>query len=110
MTETQAFRQKAEYRDRLTELLADPVLRLAIDIVKGSAVPKPPSAQEVEKLADIVFGRRYMLMSGVNQGFADLEKLATPIKAGEADTDLLSKAYEHTIPAQFREQPQEPKC
>ena len=108
--ETQAFRQKSEYRDRLAELLADPVLQLAISIVKGAAVPKAPSSQEVAALADIVFGRRYMLMSGTNHGFDELEALSKPIKAGESETDLLSKAYEHTIPAQFREQPEKPKC
>lgn len=107
--ETQAFRQKPELRDRLAELLKDPVLQLAISIIKGAAVPKPPSNQEVSALADIVFGRRYMLMSGVNQGFTDLEMLTKPIVAGETDKDLLAKAYDHTIPPQFREQ-EKPKC
>ncbi len=106
--EAQAFRQKPEYRDKLAELLKDPVLQLAIGIIKGAAVPKPPNQQEVSALADIVFGRRYMLMSGVNQGFADLETLTKPIKPGETDNDLLVRAYEHKIPAEFREE--KPKC
>lgn len=106
--EAQAFRQKPEYRDRLAEILKDPVLQLAISIIKGAAVPKPPNQQEVSALADIVFGRRYMLMSGVNQGFADLETLTKAIKPGETDNDLLAKAYDHTIPPQFREE--KPKC
>ena len=95
--ETQAFRQKPEYRDKLAELLADPVMQLAISIIKGAAVPKPPNPQEVSALADIVFGRRYMLMSGVNQGFIDLEMLTKPVVAGETDNSLLSKAYDHKI-------------
>lgn len=107
--ETQAFRQKPELRDRLADLLKDPVLQLAISIIKEAAVPKPPSNQEVSALADIVFGRRYMLMSGVNQGFTDLEMLTKPIVAGETDKDLLAKAYDHKIPAEFREQ-EKPKC
>jgi len=106
--EAQAFRQKPEYRDRLADILKDPVLQLAIGIIKGAAVPKPPNQQEVSTLADIVLGRRYLLMSGVNQGFADLDKLTEAIKPGETDNDLLAKAYEHKIPAEFREE--KPKC
>lgn len=103
------FRQKPEYRDKLAELLNDPVLQLAIGIIKEAAVPKTPSSQEVNAMADIVFGRRYMLMSGTNQGFADLEMLAKPVQAGETDVGLLDKAFDHAIPAQFREQ-EKPKC
>ena len=107
--ETSAFRQKADLRDRLTEILNDPVLQLAISIVEGAAVPKPPSDQEVSALADIVFGRRYLLMSGVNRGFADLKLLTKPIVAGETENSLMAKAYEHAVPPQFRDQ-EKPKC
>jgi hypothetical protein len=108
--ETQAFRGKSEYRERLAEILADPVFQLAVSIVKGSAVPKPPSTHELTALSDIVFGRRYMLMSGVNQGFEDLERLTKPIAVGETESGLLAKAFTHNIAPELRETQEKPKC
>lgn len=106
-----AFRQKPEYRDRLAELMKDPVLQMAIEIIKGAAVPRPPTDQETTSLADIVFGRRYLLMSGVNQGFDKLELLTKAITVNEAAVAIqMSKAYDHTLPAELREQPESPKC
>jgi hypothetical protein len=104
-----AFRQKPEYRDRLAEIVADPVFQLAESIVRDSAVPKVPTPQELATLADVVYSRQLLVMAGENQGLDKIASLSRQLaKVNETDTDLLSKAYDHTIPAQFREQ-QEPK-
>ena len=107
-----AFRLKPEYRDRLAEIVADPVFQLAESIVRDSAVPKVPTPQELATLADVVYSRPLLVMAGENQGLDKIASLSTQLaKVNEVGNDLLSKAYEHTIPAQFREQPPEkPKC
>lgn len=107
--ETLAFRQKPELRDRLAELLKDPVLLLAIDVVEGTAKPKPLNDTEISTVPDAVIVRRYNTMAGKIKAFDELRLLAQPIVAGETDKDLLAKAYDHTIPPQFREQ-EKPKC
>lgn len=106
--EAQAFRQKPEYRDKLAELLKDPVLQLAMDVVEGTAKPKPLNETEISTVPDAVIVRRHTTMAGMIRAFNELKLLAQPIKPGETDNDLLARAYEHSVPAQFREE--KPKC
>lgn len=100
--EIQAFRQSAEHRQKLAALLDDPTLQLALSIIRKSAVPKPPTDTETNQLADICLARRYLLMSGVNQGLDKLNLLTHPVQANENLDLLMDNAYDHTLPAHLR--------
>ena len=93
--EIHAFRAKAELREALAKALQSPELQLAINCIKQAAVPRTPTESEIIGHADIILGRRYLLMSGTNAGFdALLEMVKPPLPAAESMQAVMSKAYD----------------
>lgn len=93
--EITAFRNKKDLREALAAALDLPEVQLAISCIRKAAVPKPPSEKEIIQHADIILARRYVLMSGTNDGFDTLLEMAKetpPPIPGEAA--LMSHAFD----------------
>lgn len=76
---------------------------LAISCIRNAAVPRPPSEKEIIQHADIILGRRYLLMSGTNDAFDTLLEMAkAPLPPAVSDATLMSEAYnDSSIVRQF---------
>ena len=92
--EITAFRDKKDLREALAAALQLPEVQLAISCIRNAAVPRPPSEKEIIQHADIILGRRYLLMSGTNDAFDTLLEMAkAPLPPAVSDATLMSEAY-----------------
>lgn len=85
--ELRRFRKNENAVARLAELLSDPVMRQAIDIVAKLAIPKflPDTTPGLNP--DVCVAHHTHMLIGVGQAIGKLQKMTTPILQGQLDDE-----------------------
>jgi hypothetical protein len=85
--ELRRFRKNENAVARLAELLSDPVMRQAIDIVARLAIPRtlPDSAAGLHP--DTNTAHHMHMLIGISQAISKLQKMTTPILQGQLDEE-----------------------
>jgi hypothetical protein len=85
--ELRRFRKNENAVARLAELLSDPVMRQAIDIVAKLAIPRALPDPAAGLHPDTNTAHHTHMLIGIGQAIGKLQKMTTPILQGQLDDE-----------------------
>ncbi len=99
MTKEQ-FQNNEEMRSKLEAILADPILKYALDIVENEAKPRGIPEPRVNAHLDTLTTQRYCRLLGIQQAIDMLHALTKPplAEAVEEGDDVDAQPFFHTLP------------
>ena len=103
-SKTIAFREQEGLRAQLKELLANPVLKSALDAIREAGIPKSMPEIYSGVHPDTIIAHDYHRKVGINEVLAALNTMTFPVNSAP-DEQVDEVPFEHMLPKELRTPP-----
>lgn len=103
-SKTIAFREQEGLRAQLKDLLANPVLKSALDAIREAGIPKSMPEIYSGVHPDTIVAHDYHKKVGINEVLATLTALTFPLNSAPDETPE-EVPFEHALPPELRKAP-----